>query len=205
MSKIKAVIFDLGRVLVDVKFNQQTAKFFGVSTNDPTDAEKILAQAFENELFRKLNKGQINAFQFYKSFIKQYQLNLDYNTFVKYWCDVFAPIEGMETLFWQVKKFYPVGLLSDTDELHWHYCKTQYPFLQSIEKPTLSFEIGALKPDPICYLKAAQNVGVAPENCLFIDDRAINVLGAQKVGMQAIQFLGVDKLKEEFRKLGLTF
>lgn len=203
MKEIKAIIFDLGRVLVDVRFDRQTAKFFGVNTEKPEDAASILDQAFQNELFRKLNKGEISSFQFYQAFVKDFNLTLDYDTFVKFWCDVFAPIPGMEELFWQVKQKYPVGLLSDTDELHWNYCREQFPFLKSIEKPTLSFEIGALKPEAKCYFKAAENVGFKVEECLFIDDREVNVLGAHKVGMQAVLFTGPEKLKDDFKRFGI--
>ncbi|APF20570.1 HAD family hydrolase [Caldithrix abyssi] len=203
MAEIKAIIFDLGRVLVDVKFNQQTAKFFGVDTDHPEDAAKILDAAFNNELFRKLNRGEISSYDFYEAFSRDFNLNLSYQRFVDYWVDVFAPIPGMEDLFWQVKKRYPVGLLSDTDELHWNYCREKFPFIKSVEKPTLSFEIGALKPDKKCYLKAAENVGFAPEVCLFIDDREVNVQGAKKAGMQAVLFEGVEKLKGDFKKLGI--
>ncbi|HHE56093.1 MAG TPA: HAD family phosphatase [Caldithrix abyssi] len=203
MNAIKAIIFDLGRVLVDVKFDRQTARFFGVSTNNTEDAATILDRAFQNELFRKLNKGEITSREFYEAFKNDFNLNLDFETFVQYWCDVFAPIPGMEELFWQVKRKYPVGLLSDTDELHWNYCREQFPFLKAIEKPTLSFEIGALKPDAKCYLKAAENVGFEVAECLFIDDRQVNVEGAQKVGMRAILFQGPEKLKEDFKKFGV--
>ncbi len=203
MNEIKAIIFDLGRVLVDVRFDKQTAKFFGVNTDQPEDAATILDKAFQNELFRKLNKGEITSQQFYKAFVNDFNLSLDYDTFVKFWCDVFAPIPGMEELFWQVKNNYPVGLLSDTDELHWNYCKEQFPFLKAIEKPTLSFEIGALKPDAKCYLTAAENVGFKVQECLFIDDREINVQGARTVGMQAILFEGPEKLREDFKKFGV--
>ena len=203
MEQIKAIIFDLGRVLVDVKFDHQTARFFGVSTNQTQDAAEILDKAFQNELFRKLNKGEISSAEFYEAFKKEFNLNLDFDTFVKIWCDVFAPIPGMEEIFRKVKARYPVGLLSDTDELHWNYCRQQYPFLKSIEKPTLSFEIGALKPEATCYLRAAQNVGFKPHECLFIDDREINVQGAQKVGMPAVLFTGPEQLLRDFKKLGV--
>jgi len=203
MSEINAIIFDLGRVLVDVRFDKQTAKFFGVETSNPQDAATILDKAFQNELFRKLNKGEISSFQFYQAFIKDFNLKLNYDAFVKSWCDVFAPILGMEELFWQVKRRYPVGLLSDTDELHWNYCREQFTFLKAIENPTLSFEIGAIKPDAKCYLKAAENVGFVVEKCLFIDDRQVNVEGAQKVGMPAVLFQGPQKLKEDFKKVGV--
>ncbi len=202
MNTIKAVIFDLGRVIIDVKFNPQTLKFFGIDS-DTRDAEKILGKAFQNELFRKFNAGRISAKEFYRAFNKQFDLNLDYEAFAQKWCDIFEPVEGMEELFLKVKQKLPVGILSDTDVLHWNYCLKNFPFLRLIEKPTLSFEIGALKPDAICFRKAAQNVGYLPEQCLFIDDRPVNVEGARRTGMQAIVFENAARLKEELKSFGI--
>lgn len=199
MAAVQAIIFDLGRVLIDVKFNRESLEFFGVNPEDK-DMEKILTAAFNNPLFRDYNMGKISTADFYRAFIKEHHLQMDFEIFKQKWCSVFAPIEGMEALFRQLRVRYPVGLLSDTDPLHWEYCLYHFPFLQLIEKPTLSYEIGALKPMPVCYLKAAEKVGYAPEQCLFIDDRPMNVQGAKKMGMVGIVFQNAGKLKEALRK-----
>lgn len=49
-----------------------------------------------------------------------------------------------------------------------------------------SSEVGMRKPDPRIYLLACERLGVAPEECLFIDDLSCNVDAAQAVGMTAI-------------------
>lgn len=202
MAAVRAIIFDLGRVLVDVRFNRESLGFFGVSPDDK-DMEKILTAAFNNPLFRDYNMGKISTEDFYRAFTREHHLQMDFETFKQKWCSVFAPVEGMEALFRQVKARYPVGLLSDTDPLHWEYCLEHFPFLHLIEKPTLSFEIGALKPTPVCYLKAAENVGYSPEECLFIDDRPVNVEGAERVGMKGLVFQNAVLLKESFKEFGI--
>ncbi len=202
MKQIRAVIFDLGRVLVDVRFNRESLAFFGVKADDG-DMEKILTAAFSNPLFRDYNMGRISTEAFYRAYCREHHLQMDFETFKEKWCSVFAPIEGMEALFRQVESRYPVGLLSDTDPLHWHYCVQHFPFLQSIERPTLSYEIGALKPAPVCYVKAAENVGHPPQQCLFIDDRVVNVQGAEAVGMAGIVFHDARQLKEELARYGI--
>ncbi len=202
MSEIRAIIFDLGRVLVDVTFNPENLSFFGIKVSG-NDMEQILASAFEDPLFRDYNTGRISTTEFFRAYCKNLRIHADFETFKQKWCSVFASIPEMEDLFWQVKKRFPVGLLSDTDPLHWHYCLQHFPFLQSVENPTLSFEIGALKPEKICYLKAAENVGFAPHECLFIDDRPENVQGAKNAGMSAILFKGSENLKKKFRQLGV--
>ena len=51
----------------------------------------------------------------------------------------------------------------------------------------LSTDIGATKPDPKMYLTICDALGVQPEECLFVDDREINLTGAEKCGMRAVQ------------------
>lgn len=197
---IKAVIFDLGRVLIDVKFNAERLKFFDINPNDE-NMETILEAAFKNPLFRQFNTGKLLPNEFYREFTSQHGLNMDFKTFKQKWCSIFEPVEGMEELFLSVQMNYPVGLLSDTDPLHWNYCLKHFPFLRSISRPTLSFEIGALKPAALCYQKAAENVGFAPNDCLFIDDRPINIEGAKKMRMQGILFENTLQLKTKLREL----
>lgn len=201
---INAVIFDLGRVLVDIKFTAESLSFFGVNPKD-TNMEKILDAAFKNELFRQFNTGKLTPKEFYYAFTKQHHFTMDFETFKQKWCSIFTPVEGMEELFLQVQKNYQVGLLSDTDPLHWNYCLEHFPFLRSIPRPTLSFEIGVLKPNPLCYQKAAQNVGFPPEECLFIDDRPVNIEGAQKAGMQGIIFKDAKQLRAELKKFKVLY
>lgn len=66
----------------------------------------------------------------------------------------------------------------------------------------LSSDIGALKPAAEVYEYAALQLGVLPEECLMIDDLNANVVGAQQVGMQGIEYVSVAQLKGELaRKL----
>ena len=51
----------------------------------------------------------------------------------------------------------------------------------------LSTDIGATKPRPDMYLTICNRLGVKPEECLFVDDREINLTGAQKCGITAVQ------------------
>ena len=75
---------------------------------------------------------------------------------------------------------------------------SEYRFLG---KALLAF--GALKPEAICYLTAAENIGKSPKSCLFIDDREINIAGALNVGMQALLFKGVKNLREELKSMSI--
>lgn len=198
---VKAVIFDLGRVLIQVDFTSGLFKYY--QRNQESSDEEILEELFKDKIFIDFNTGKIDAQQVYKNIEDKYSLALSYEQFTYEWCNIFAPIQGMPAIVKRVSKKYKIGLLSDIDPLHWQYCQQNFPLLINFKKPALSFEIGALKPDPICYQRASENINTEPQNCLFIDDREINVRGAREAGMQAIQFTGVADLELLLPNLGV--
>jgi len=51
----------------------------------------------------------------------------------------------------------------------------------------LSTDIGATKPGEKMYKTICEKLGVNPSECLFVDDKEINLIGAQKCGMHAVQ------------------
>jgi beta-phosphoglucomutase-like phosphatase (HAD superfamily) len=64
------------------------------------------------------------------------------------------------------------------------------------------------KPAPDVYLLAARTMGVAPENCLVIEDSATGVRAALAAGMRVIGFTGASHIPPEhaetLRRLGVT-
>jgi len=62
---------------------------------------------------------------------------------------------------------------------------------------------GVRKPDPQAFLGAAEALGRAPEDCLFIDDRSRNCEAAMAIGMEAIRFRWADQLREALVDRGL--
>jgi HAD superfamily hydrolase (TIGR01509 family) len=67
----------------------------------------------------------------------------------------------------------------------------------------VSHNTGVRKPSAEAYSRAAETLGVAPEVCLFVDDRGTNCRGAVDAGMRAIQFEGAEALRTELRALGV--
>ena len=98
-----------------------------------------------------------------------------------------------------------LGLLSDTDPLHWKYIRRRFEVIALIERPTLSFETGFRKPEKEAYLAAARNVGAAASRCLYIDDLIENVQGAMDAGLEAIQFVNVGQLRKDMINRGISF
>jgi len=63
--------------------------------------------------------------------------------------------------------------------------------------------VGMTKPDPAIYGLACSRLGVLPWQALLIDDSRSNVEGAQKAGLQALQYTNEDTIAQAAQLLGL--
>ncbi|HJY85831.1 MAG TPA: HAD family phosphatase [Candidatus Acidoferrales bacterium] len=65
--------------------------------------------------------------------------------------------------------------------------------------------LGMLKPDPAIYRLALRVTQRAPEECVFIDDRALNLECARRMGMHTIHYQNAPQLRVELRNLGVRW
>lgn len=201
MRNIHTIVFDLGNVLVRVdpargKFGQ-LVRSFGL-----TPEEAFGRFSFESEV-RRFMTGELAPEEFHRALSERFGLDFAYDRFVESWCDMFEPVEGMRELFEEISQRYEVGILSDTDPLHWNCIRKMMPWLERVAKPSLSFEVGFLKPHPGMFEAAAANAGREKHECLFIDDLVANVDGARYFGMPALLFTGEGKLRRDLTGLKL--
>jgi 2-haloacid dehalogenase len=76
-------------------------------------------------------------------------------------------------------------------------------FFSRFRDIVVSGEEKLLKPDPALYVRALHRFGLAPAEALFVDDRAINVEGAEAVGMHGHLFTGAEDLRRRLEAAGL--
>lgn len=81
--------------------------------------------------------------------------------------------------------------------------QARFAFLRGFRDVVVSGAERLLKPDPAIYHALLSRNGLEASRCLFIDDSAKNVAGAQAVGMAAHHFRDADGLRAELRGLGL--
>jgi putative hydrolase of the HAD superfamily len=94
----------------------------------------------------------------------------------------------------------PTAILSNMSRDSWELARPSFDFVPSL---TLSFEVGAIKPEPEIYRACLASLGVEPEETLFVDDRPENVDAARALGMHALPFEGEDRLRDELERLEL--
>src|SRR3989344_2338485 len=68
----------------------------------------------------------------------------------------------------------------------------------------ISAELGLKKPDKAFYEKALQIIKANAEECLFIDDKKKNCLGAEAIGIKSIVFKDAKQLRKELIRLGIV-
>lgn len=66
----------------------------------------------------------------------------------------------------------------------------------------VSHQIGARKPDEAFYAVITEKIGASPSECLFVDDREVNVEGARAAGFDGLRFEGVPHLIEALGERG---
>lgn len=64
-----------------------------------------------------------------------------------------------------------------------------------------SSEVGMVKPNPDIFKYTLKQLGIDPEEAIFIDDRETNVAGAKAVGMQAILYTDIALLRKELENI----
>ena len=95
-----------------------------------------------------------------------------------------------------LKPKYKIGMLSNASRnlLGELFSKSQVNLFDEI---ALSYETGIPKPDSRAYIEAAQDLGLKPSQCVFIDDQEKHIAGARQVGMKAILYKDFAQMKSE--------
>jgi putative hydrolase of the HAD superfamily len=82
------------------------------------------------------------------------------------------------------------------------YLRKNFDWLDLFDFKTFSAEVRLIKPDPAIYHHTLRGLGVAPSETLFVDDREINILAAQALGIHALQFRSVAQLRQDLEAIG---
>ena len=190
----KAVLFDIGRVLIDVDFEGAAKNVAQATGRNWEELWKWFESAPELPM---LEKGDITPVEYYAACAKQLKLDLTYDTFAECWNNIF-------TVKWDVVEYFrslhgrvTLGVLSNTNELHFQFIRERYPFLHSADYWFLSYRMGCMKPEDRCYQLPVEYLGLPSDRVFFTDDRPENVAAAKRVGMHAVPFKNAAILQSE--------
>lgn len=179
-NKMKAIIFDLGRVLVHY---DPIATLAGVQ--DLVDIPAARLRALMLTVERPFGTGQINGEAFYRQLIQETGLQATWEEFTAVFCRSQARNETALAYAGALaeRPSVKVGVISNTNEIHANWLYKNLPELELFTAVLLSHQVGLLKPDPAIYRLALERLGVSAAQALFVDDVMENVVGAQNVGL----------------------
>jgi putative hydrolase of the HAD superfamily len=83
---------------------------------------------------------------------------------------------------------YKTAILSNMEPRMLAAMRKKLKWLDEFDAQIYSCEVGTVKPEAEIYLLCCQRVGCEPHETLFLDDKKVNTEGAKKVGMQSFVF-----------------
>lgn len=193
--EIKNLIFDYGKVLVDYEFLPIVRNLFDNEDEMRQFMDIFTSQPFIDECDREdIPFEQIirNKQMLYPQFARQLEQFRD--SYVDF---VTGEIPGMKETLVELKErgFKLYGLTNWCSKVY--DVMPLYDIFQLLDGMLISSDVHLIKPDPAIYLCLCQKYGLKPQECVFTDDKPINVQGARKAGMQGIVFHSAKQYRDE--------
>lgn len=198
---IKAVIFDLGKVIVPFDFKRGYARLEPICG---MAAAEIPTRLWKTDLVQRFERGEIDPEAFVEELSEQLSMKVGYLDFCEIWNSIFLPETLIpESMLIDIRRHHKLVLLSNTNRIHFEGIRAGYPHIGHFDELVLSYRVGAMKPDPKIYRAAIEAAGCRAEECFFTDDIPEFVEGARREGIDAIQFQSAAQIREELRARGV--
>ena len=199
---VKALIFDLGRVLVNVDFEMGYSR---MATLSGLPVEEVRERLQSSRLAYAFESGLMPSSEFAARVSELMGVSPSFEEFGEIWYSVFhqGPIVPEEFIA-RLHERYRLVLLSNTNALHYEMLEQRLPVLKHFDAYTLSYRFGAQKPSPSIYRDAVVKASCEPGECFYTDDINEYIDGARAAGIQAAQFRGFGRLKADLQAAGVA-
>lgn len=201
---IKAIVFDLGNVLVDFDYSiaaKRIAHFCNLSIKD---IPKIL---LNSQITRVFEEGKIQPEDFFLRVKDLLGLDISYEAFVPIWNEVFflsAKNRSVFSLANILRDKYKIAVLSNINTLHFGYLKKNFPVFDIFHAVFASCDMGLVKPDLKIYNEVLSVLKVGPEEVFYTDDREELIKSARLLIEHSFVFKDAKKLKNDLTKSGVV-
>ena len=197
-----ALLFDLGRVVLDVDFGRTLQRW---ATHAGCEPAMLTERFARDELYGRHEKGEISDAVFFAGLRASLGIDISDSQFLDGWNAVFGgEVPGMRPLLARAARRLPLYAFSNTNVPHVEYFTARYAdMLGHFREVYLSSTIGLRKPDREAYDHVVKAIGVPAHRVVFFDDLVENVLGARACGLLAIQVRSPDDVAEALAALGV--
>lgn len=197
-----ALLFDLGRVVLDIDFSKAIACWAAHAGCQP---EAIVARYVRDEAYRLHEVGKISDEDYFASLRASLGIGISDAQFLEGWNAIFAgEMPDIAELLPRAAKQMPLYAFSNTNRPHVDYFSKEYgELLGNFRALYLSSSIGLRKPDAEAFDHVVAAIGVPAERIVFFDDLAENVDGARARGLTAVHVTSARDVGNALKALGI--
>ena len=197
-----ALLFDLGRVVLDIDFSRAVACWAEHAGCAPAD---IVARFVRDQAFFDHETGKISDAEYFESLRKSLGITIPDDQFLEGWNAIFAGVmPEIANLLPRAASHMPLYAFSNTNRPHVEYFSVAHAdLLGHFRELYLSSTIGLRKPDAAAYDHVIKAIGVPAERIVFFDDLALNVEGARACGLNAVLVRSSDDVAATLAALGI--
>lgn len=204
LARLQFLYFDLGNVLLFFDHEQAARQMSEVAG---VPAKRVWDVVFGGDLELRYEAGELDDRQFYELFCEQTGSRPDFDALLLAGSAIFTPNTSIFPVVGALEAAgYRMGVLSNTCPGHWSYSMAHYSIVRrGFDVYALSYELGACKPSPAIYERAAALAGFEPAEIFFVDDVPGHVASARAAGFDAVQYTTAAQLVADLHARGLTF
>jgi putative hydrolase of the HAD superfamily len=200
-KRYRAIIFDIGRVLIRVDVGRATD---GLAKGTSMSPQEIWSSLEKDPLWPDWQEGRISPRDWHQHLAKRLGGELSFDQFVEVWNRALDPVPLQDTAFLQkLSKNHRLAVLSNTDPLHVTHMEKFYGFFRLFPVRIYSCRVGASKPSPLIYKEALEACKVRAQEAIYIDDVPAYAEAAERLGMKGIVFKSPDRLQSDLHALGV--
>lgn len=194
---IRHVIFDLGEVIIDLDIPGTVEKLSRLSGKTPAEVREIYSSS---ETFLDYEKGLISDEEFRSGANRLLGTDMSMEEFSAIWNGMLyrLPEERLQLLD-RIRPDYRTFLLSNTNALHLEAFNAMVQTISPsrrmhdyVEYAYYSHLVNMRKPNEEIFRLVLEEQNLKPEETLFLDDNADNIIGASRLGIHAIRVTGPE-------------
>lgn len=200
-SPTRALLFDLGGVVIDFSFERAMALWEPHSRLSPQD----LRAAFRHDTpFEHFEVGALSRPEYFTHLRATLDLTCGDAVLEEAWnATLIAEIPETAAMIDQVRERVPCYALTNTNPPHLDTMRSAFPgMLARFRHVFSSTEIGCRKPEAEAFRRVVAAIGVPAAEILFLDDLPVNVEAGRAFGLQAALVRGPEDVRRELTARG---
>jgi glucose-1-phosphatase len=197
-----ALLFDLGRVVIDIDFDRTLACWAKHAGCEPAD---LVAPFVRGDIYKGHERGEIDDATFFAAVRESLGVDVTDQQLLEGWNAIFVgEIAGIAPLLARAGQRVPLYAFSNTNRAHaMDFSQRFADVLGHFREIFLSSTIGLRKPDPDAYDHVVKAIGVPAPRIVFFDDLAENIEGARNRGLTAVHVTSIRDVADALAALGL--